>query len=48
VLAIVVLSPDGLMGLVDRVRNAARKGTGVGRSAAPPDNALHTALPNTS
>ena len=48
VLAIVVLSPDGLMGLVDRVRNVAQRRTGVGRSAAPPDNAPHTALSNTS
>jgi branched-chain amino acid transport system permease protein len=48
VLAIVVLSPDGLTGLVDRVRTGAKKRTGVGRSAAPPDSALHNALPNTS
>ena len=48
VLAIVVLSPDGLMGLVDRVGNTAHKRSGVGRSTAPPDSALQTALPNTS
>ena len=36
VLAIVVLSPDGLMGLIDRMRNVAQKRTGAGRSAAPP------------
>ena len=48
VLAIVVLSPDGLMGLVDRVRNTAQKRSGVGRSTAPRDGALHKALPNTS
>jgi branched-chain amino acid transport system permease protein len=48
VLAIVVLSPDGVMGLFDRVRNAAQKRTGVGRSAAPPSNAPRAALPNTS
>ena len=48
VLGIVVLSPDGLMGLVDKVRNAAQKRTGVGRSAAPPRSAAHAALPNTS
>jgi branched-chain amino acid transport system permease protein len=48
VLGIVVLSPDGLMGLVDKGRNAAQKRTGVGRSAAPPSSAPHAALPNTS
>jgi branched-chain amino acid transport system permease protein len=48
VLAIVVLSPDGVMGLVDRVRHAAQKRSGVDRSAAPPDSALNTALGNTS
>jgi branched-chain amino acid transport system permease protein len=48
VLAIVVLSPDGVMGLFDRLRNAAQKRTGVGRSAAPPSNAPQAALPNTS
>jgi branched-chain amino acid transport system permease protein len=48
VLGIVVLSPDGLMGLVDKVRNAAQKRTGVGRSAAPPSSAPQAALPNTS
>jgi branched-chain amino acid transport system permease protein len=48
VLGIVVLSPDGLMGLVDKVRNAAQKRTGVGRSAAPSSSAQHAALPNTS
>lgn len=47
VLGIVVLSPDGLMGLIDKVRNA-QKRTGVGRTAAPPSSAAHAALPNTS
>ena len=48
VLGIVVLSPDGLMGLVDKVRHAAQKRTGIGRSAAPPSSAPQAALPNTS
>ena len=50
VLAIVVLSPDGLMGLIERARNAARKrtGAGSGRSTAPPDPALQAGVPNTS
>ena len=48
VLGIVVLSPDGLMGLVDKVRNTAQKRTGVGRSAAPPSSAAHAAVSNTS
>ncbi|MEP7201574.1 MAG: branched-chain amino acid ABC transporter permease [Ilumatobacteraceae bacterium] len=48
VLAIVVLSPDGLMGLVDRARNAVQKRRRPGTSAASPGNALQDALPNTS
>jgi branched-chain amino acid transport system permease protein len=48
VLGIVVLSPDGLMGLVDNVRHAAQKRTGIGRSAAPPSSAPKAVLPNTS
>ncbi len=48
VLAIVVLSPDGLMGLMERARTAAKKHKGVDSPVAPPDNALPTALPNTS
>jgi branched-chain amino acid transport system permease protein len=48
VLAIVVLSPDGLMGLLERARTAANKRKGVDTSVAPPDNAMQTALPNTS
>jgi branched-chain amino acid transport system permease protein len=48
VLAIVVLSPDGLMGLVDKARKRAQKRRRVQRSAASPDNALQEALPNRS
>jgi branched-chain amino acid transport system permease protein len=48
VLAIVVVSPDGLMGLVERARMAAQKRRGDDSSVAPPDNAMQTALPNTS
>jgi branched-chain amino acid transport system permease protein len=48
VLAIVVLSPDGLMGLVEKARNAGQRGRRVSRSAAPPGNALQEAVPNTS
>ena len=51
VLAIVVLSPDGLMGL-DRAgrAHAAQKRSGVGTGARPrrPTAHCHTALPNTS
>ena len=48
VLAIVVLSPEGLMGLIVRARNGDKKRTGVSRPAAPPDNAMQAALPNRS
>ena len=48
VLAIVVLSPDGLMGLVERARGKFQKRRRVGPPAASPDNALQEALPNTS
>jgi branched-chain amino acid transport system permease protein len=50
VLAIVVLSPEGLMGLVDRARDGARNRplVGIGSSSAPPDSAVHTSIPNTS
>ena len=50
VLAIVVLSPDGLTGLIGRAGKGARKRTGVvaGASSAPPSAELPTALPNRS
>ena len=50
VLAIVVLSPDGLMGLIDRARKRVQKQPGVvtGAASAPPDAELPTALPNRS
>ena len=48
VLAIVVLSPDGLMGLVERARAKFQKRRRIGSPAASPDNALQEALPNTS
>jgi branched-chain amino acid transport system permease protein len=50
VLAIVVLSPDGLMGLIDRAGKGVRKRTGIGggRADAPPDAAVPAASPNRS
>ena len=50
VLAIVVLSPDGLMGLIERARKSAQKRTGAGggRSTTPPEPALQAGVPNTS
>jgi branched-chain amino acid transport system permease protein len=48
VLAIVVLSPDGLMGLVERARTGTKRRGGISQPAAPPDNAMQAALPNTS
>jgi branched-chain amino acid transport system permease protein len=50
VLAIVVLSPDGLMGLIDRARKGAQKQpvVGTGAASALPDAQLPTALPNRS
>jgi branched-chain amino acid transport system permease protein len=48
VLAIVVLSPDGLMGLLERARTTSKKDTGADDAVAPADDAMQTAMPNTS
>ncbi len=50
VLAIVVLSPEGLTGLIDRARSGAKRRPVIssGGSSAPPDSAVHTSVPNTS
>ncbi len=50
VLAIVVLSPDGLMGLIERACNRAKKQPGVrsGPASAPPEAEVPRALPTRS
>jgi branched-chain amino acid transport system permease protein len=51
VLAIVVLSPDGLIGLIERARNGTRKqkpGVGSGTASAPPDAEVPMPVPNRS